>query len=140
MLPVTASYLKYKESMKKQVTLLLLLTSILSSCSVVMASNKSGVDIDVIQGAWTRTQLMATGAEPVVSEKNDEGQLVETYKIQKECGSIARAFMHGLLDISTAFLWEFAGTPIESSLDEKKYYSVKVTFDENEQVQKMELF
>jgi hypothetical protein len=120
--------------------LLVLASLILPSCSVVMASNKSGVEIDVLQSAWTRTQLIALGAEPIISEKNDEGQLVETYKVQRERGSIARAFMHGALDIFTVFLWEFAGTPIESSLDEKKYFSVKVTFDENDHIQKMELF
>lgn len=105
-----------------------------------MATNKSGIDIESIQKVYTRTQLIALGAEPVLSEKNENGQIIETYVIQKERGSIARAFMHGLLDLGTLFLWEFAGTPIESSLDEKKFYSVKVTFDENEKIQKMELF
>lgn len=136
---VTASYSKCKDPMKKTAATLIL-ASLLTSCSVVMASNKSGVDIDSIQSAFTRTQLIALGAEPAISEKNEDGHLVETYKIQQERGSVARAFMHGLLDIATGFLWEFAGTPIESSLDQKKYYSVKVTFDENEQVKKMELF
>ena len=46
--------------------------------------------------------------------------------------------MHALLDISTGFLWEFAGTPIESSLGQRKAYSVKVTFD-NERIEKIEL-
>lgn len=124
--------------MKK--TLLLLLASLLPSCSVVMASNKSGIEIDMLQSAWSRTQLIAMGAEPMISEKNQEGQLVETYKVQRERGSIARAFMHGTLDLFTLFLWEMAGTPIESSLDEIKYYCVKVTFDENDHIQKMELF
>lgn len=124
--------------MKK--ALFLLLTSLLPSCSVIMASNKSGVEIDMLQSAWTRTQLIGMGAEPIITEHTEEGLLVETYKVQRERGSIARAFMHGTLDIFTLFLWEMAGTPIESSLDEKKYYSVKVTFDENERIQKMELF
>lgn len=123
--------------MKKFAALFL---TVLSSCSVIMATNKSGVDIEAVQSVWTRTQLIALGAEPIITEKNEHGQLVETYKFQKERGSIARAFMHGLLDLGTGFLWEFAGTPIESALDEKKFYSVKVTFDENELIQKMELF
>lgn len=125
--------------MKKIISLLL--SSILfSSCSVVMASNRAGVDIDQVQNVASRTQLIALGAVPVTSETNSEGQLVETYQIEQERGSIARAFMHGLLDLSTGFLWELAGTPIESSLDQKKSFSVKVTFDEQEQIQKMELF
>ena len=118
----------------------LLLLCILSSCSVIMASHKEGVDVDSIQNIRSRTQLIALGADPVLSERDGNGCLVETYKILKEKGSIARAFMHGLLDLATVCAWEFAGTPIESSLSQKKFYSVKVTFDEHEQIQKMELF
>ena len=120
--------------------LFILLTAILPSCSVVMASNKSGTDIDSVQNASNRMQLIALGAEAVAHEKTDNGQLVEIYKIERERGSVARAFMHGLLDLSTAFLWELAGTPIEYSLDQQKFYSVKVTFNEDEQIQRMELF
>ncbi|MES2273235.1 MAG: hypothetical protein V4487_03495 [Chlamydiota bacterium] len=125
--------------MKKSAPLLLL-SLLLSSCSVIMASKTSGADIDSVQSVQTRIQLIALGAEPILTEKNEKGELIETYRILKENGSIARAFMHGLLDISTAFLWELAGTPIESALTEKKYYSVKVTYDNQERIQKMELF
>ena len=79
------------------------------------------------------------GAEPISYETNEEGLLVEIYHIQKERGSIARALLHGSLDLFTGFLWEFIGTPVETKLSEKKFFSVKVTFDENECVQKMEL-
>jgi hypothetical protein len=104
----------------KKLLVLLTFVALLPSCSVVMASNKSGIDIDSIQNAHTRTQLIAMGAEPINADHENE-RLVETYKIQKEKGSIARAFMHGLLDLSTCFLWEIAGTPIESSLCQEKH-------------------
>lgn len=116
------------------------IASLLSSCSVVMASKIEGVDMDTVQSIRSRSQLIAIGAQPVISDRNEEGQLVETYRILEQKGSVARAFMHGLLDISTAFLWEIAGTPIESSLGQNKYFSLKVTFDEEEQIKKMELF
>ena len=105
-----------------------------------MASNRGGIDIEAVQSIRNRMQLIALGAEPISSNKNDQGETVEVFKIMKERGSVARAFMHGLLDLSTAFIWELAGTPIESALDEKKYFSLKVTFDEKEQIRKMELF
>ena len=47
--------------------------------------------------------------------------------------------MHGTLDVLSGFLWELAGTPIESTLTQKKYFSVKVTYNEAEQIQKIEL-
>lgn len=126
--------------MKKIAAILFPLASLLSSCSVIMASNRGGIDIEAVQSIRNRMQLIALGAEPISSIKNDLGETVEVFKVMKERGSVARAFMHGLLDLSTAFIWELAGTPIESTLDEKKYFSLKVTFDENEQIRKMELF
>lgn len=113
---------------------------LLSSCSVMMASNRGGVDIEMVQSVRTRMQLIALGADPISSGKNDQGETIEIFKVMKERGSAARAFMHGLLDLSTLFIWELAGTPIESALDEKKFFSLKVTFDENEQIKKIELF
>jgi len=104
-----------------------------------MASNKAGTDIEAVQSIRNRMQLIALGAQPVSSEQNELGEKVEVFRILKEQGSVARAFMHGLLDLSTAFIWELAGTPIESALDEKKYFSVKVTFDKDEQIKKIEL-
>lgn len=112
----------------------------LPSCSVIMATNKSGLEIEALQKTHSRDQLVALGAKPILTEENEEGLLTETYSIQRERGSLARALMHGLLDISTLFAWELVGTPIESAFDEKKFYTVKVTFDENEHIQKMELF
>lgn len=103
-----------------------------------MASSQSGVDINTVQNISTRNQLIALNPQMISSDKAN-GQLTETYKFQNEKGSIARAFMHGLLDLATGFLWELAGTPIESALGEKKFYTVKVVFDENEHIQKMEL-
>ncbi len=123
----------------KKTALLFFLIPLFTSCSVVMASNRDGTDIDTIQGICTRTQLIALGGDPVTSEKNENGELVETYRILKEKGSIARAIVHGILDIGSGFLWEFAGTPIESALSEKKYYSIKATYDESELIKKMEL-
>jgi len=105
-----------------------------------MAADKGGTDIERVQLARSKLELIALGGEPIAYSQNEQGETVETYRMMKERGSAARAFMHGLLDLSTAFLWELAGTPIESALDEKKYFSLKVTFDKDEQIKKMELY
>ena len=123
----------------KKFPVFLFLFPLFTSCSVMMASNRGGTDIDAIQGIRTRTEMIALGADPIASERYENGELVETYRILKEKGSVSRAILHGLLDLSTGFLWEFAGTPIESALGQKKYYSVKVTYNESEQIKKMEL-
>ncbi len=111
----------------------------LPSCSVIMASNRAGTDIETIQSIRNRMQLIALGAQPVSSAQNELGEKIEVFRILQAQGSVARAFMHGLLDLGSVFLWELAGTPIESALDEKRYFSVKVTFDKDEQIKKIEL-
>lgn len=118
----------------KKIALPLLLASLLPSCSIAMAARKSGVDIDSVLTAHTREQLIVLGAQPIAAEGP-----TETYLIQKKQGSIARALLHGILDLGTGFLWELAGTPIESALTQQKYYSVKVTFDGAHQIQNIEL-
>ena len=118
----------------------LLLIPLLTSCSVIMASKREGFDLNSVQSARSREEFLDLAGEPISTEVSEDGDRVEIYHILKEKGSTARALMHGLLDISTGFLWEFAGTPIESSLSEKKYYSVKVSFDEEDQVKKLELY
>ncbi len=113
--------------------------STLSSCSVAMAANRSGTDVGQVQKARTRGQLIALGAQVIGSDKDADGNLVESYRIQKEKGSVARALMHGVLDVSTLGLWEAIGTPIEGSLNKKEYFSIKVLYDKDENVKKVEL-
>jgi hypothetical protein len=110
----------------------------LSSCSVVMAARKEGVNIEKIQNSRTRGQLISCGVTVISSEKSYSGELVEVYQIQKERGSAARALMHGALDVGTCGLWEVIGTPIEAC-DTKEYFVIKVFYDLNENIKKIEL-
>ena len=119
---------------------IVLLIPLFTSCSVMMASKREGVSLDMIQAARSRETFLELAGEPLSAEFSDLGEKVETYQILKEKGSTARALMHGLLDLSTAFLWEFAGTPIESTLSQRDYYVVKVHFTPDDQISKIELY
>jgi hypothetical protein len=123
----------------KKFILIPLLAIYASSCSVMMAANRDGVEIDSLQQARTNSQLIAMGATPISATKVEDGEIVMTYQVLKPKGSIARAVMHGFLDLSTGFLWELAGTPIEGALSQKKYYSIKATLDDKDQIKKLEL-
>lgn len=118
--------------------LLIVALCVLSSCSVVMAAKKEGTSIEKVQGCRTRGQFLSLGAK-VISSERLAGDLVEVYQFQKEKGSAARAFMHGLLDVSTFGLWEVVGTPIESCVDDNGCFSLKVFYDNNENIKKVEL-
>ena len=119
-------------------SLVVLSATLLSSCSVAMAANKSGVAMDKVQSCRTRGQMISTGAVVIGSETTANGELVECYQIQKEKGSAARALMHGALDVCTCGVWEVVGTPIEAC-DQKEFYCVKVFYDESEVIKKIEL-
>lgn len=49
---------------------------------------------------------------------------------------VARAFGHGVGDIATTGLWEFAATPAETYFDGKKL-SFEVTYDSTDRVERV---
>lgn len=119
-------------NMKK--ILLSLSILLLTGCSVYMAADKSGTDIASVQKCNTRIQFVNLGAQILSSERMQDGTLVEIYRVKAEKGSAIRSVMHGLLDLSTGFLWELAGTPIEAALNQDKFMTVKVTYDAKDTV------
>lgn len=110
-----------------------------SSCSVVMAAKKSGTSVENIQTSRSRGQIISQGATVISSERLPSGELVEVYQFKKEQGSAARAFMHGVLDVSTLGLWEVVGTPVEVCMSDDKCFVIKVYYDDQEYVKKIEL-
>jgi hypothetical protein len=113
--------------------------ALFSACSVVMASKTGGTNISKVSDAHTKAQFQAMSDKILSSEKLPSGELVETYLFTKEHGSIARACMHGLLDLSTLGIWEIAGTPIEGNLNQPDHFVVKVTYGSDDIAKKVEL-
>lgn len=97
-------------------------------CSVYMAAKKSGVSMEDINSCQTKNCLYSKGAILVKSEKGDD-----IFKAEKPKGSVARAAMHGVLDVATFGVWEVAGTPIEGSMNNKGFNYFKVTYKDNGQ-------
>lgn len=105
----------------------------------MMAASKSSVEIESLEGAHTRAELIALGGTAIQTMPGEEGQIVEIFSFNPK-GSIGRAIAYGLLDVGTIFLWELAGTPLESYLTDKHQLFVKATIDREEQIQKLELY
>ena len=110
-----------------------------SSCSVMMAAKKEGVSVNRVQSCCSRGQLLGCGAKILSSTRCPNGQLVEEYQFEKERGSAARALMHGALDVCTWGLWEVIGTPIEACVDNKEYFAIRVFYNADETVSRVEL-
>ena len=77
--------------MKKLTLLLIMFVFFLTSCSVFMAAKKEGVSLDEINTCKTRTCLISKGAILIDSKKNENGELIETFNVQKPTGSTGRA-------------------------------------------------
>jgi len=60
--------------------------------------------------------------------REEENGYLLTFKTLKHSGSGARALGHGVADILTLGLWEFAGTPIEGELKDENFYVYQVRF------------
>lgn len=119
--------------------IIVLVIILLSGCSVFMAAKKEGISIDELSQCKTRSCVISKGAVPIKTEKTEEGATIEVYNVQARKGSTGRAVMHGVLDVFTLGIWEVAGTPMEGAMGEKKYYSIKVTYDKDENVKSAEM-
>lgn len=117
----------------------LLALASLSSCSVIMAAKKEGVDVSQIQACRSRGQILATGIQPIECQRISDDEFLEVYQVQRPRGSAARAFMHGTLDVCTLGVWEAIGTPIEACIDQKEFYCLKITYDNCENIRKIEI-
>jgi hypothetical protein len=114
---------------KSLLLIFLSLTPLLSGCSVVMSARKSGSSIEDISSCTTRNCLLTKSAVPLSHVTRKDGRLIsEDFKVQQPKGSVARAGMHGALDVATGGLWEVIGTPIEIVEGQKKYYIIHVTY------------
>jgi hypothetical protein len=101
----------------------------LSGCAVYMACPKEGARVQDVQSCRTRQQFVNLGSKILSTERTPDGDTIEIYQIPKERGSAVRAIMHGVLDLSTAGVWELAGTPLEIYLNRNEIITIKVTYD-----------
>ena len=100
----------------KKLTLLTILWSILSGCSVYMAANQpEEKSIELFRVGTDRAMLVGVFGTPINSEIHN-GQKHDIFKfVQGYSPGIkaARSFFHGAADVLTFTIWEVAGTPIE---------------------------
>ncbi len=113
--------------------------TLLHSCAVSKAASAGGATVKEIQGLRTRSQVLALTEKILRSEQNEEGDLVEIYRVKVAKGSAARAWMHGILDIVTWGAWEVVGTPMEGVLTADEFFTIRVTYDEKHQVKEIAL-
>ena len=111
----------------------------LSGCSVFMAANQPDKkDLSVLTAGTPRARLLEEFGQPVSSRLQGEKRVdlfsfVQGYSKEAKVG---RAFGHGVGDIATVGLWEFAGTSAETVFDGKKL-SFEVTYNRSDFVERV---
>ena len=109
-----------------------------SGCAAVLAAKQPEyVDTSVLHVGAPRPQIVATFGLPLMSEKDKDGNLVETYQFKqgyKTEVKVLRVMFHIAADVFTLFLWEILGMPLEMVFDGNQT-TVNATYDENNRVQ-----
>jgi hypothetical protein len=112
---------------------------LLSGCSVFMAANQPDKkDLSVLTTGTPRARLLEEFGQPVSSrllgeKRVDLFSFVQGYSKEAKAG---RAFGHGVGDLATGGLWEFAGTSAETVFDGKKL-SFEVTYNRSDLVERV---
>jgi TRAP-type C4-dicarboxylate transport system substrate-binding protein len=111
----------------------------LSGCSIFMAANQPDKkDLSVLTAGTPRARLLEEFGQPISSRLQGDKRIdlftfVQGYR--KEVKAV-RALGHGVGDIATVGLWEFAGTSAETVLDGKKL-SFEVTYNRADCVERV---
>jgi hypothetical protein len=111
----------------------------LPGCSIFMAANQPDKkDLSVLTAGTPRARLLEEFGQPISSRLQGDKRIdlftfVQGYRREVKA---VRAMGHGVGDIATGGLWEFAGTSAETVLDGKKL-SFEVTYNRADYVERV---
>ena len=93
-----------------------ILLAFANACSVSMAlQGEEDPDLSVLRPGATREQVELQFGESKKIEKGENGTTIIVYQyLTGDTPSSLRAFAHGVMDVATLCLWEFAGMYIEA--------------------------
>ena len=112
---------------------------LLNGCSVFMAANQPDKkDLTVLAAGTPRSRLLEEFGQPLSSRLQGEKRIDLFSFVQgyEKGVKAARAFGHGVGDVATVGLWEFAGTSTETVFDGKKL-SFEVTYNRSDFVERV---
>lgn len=115
--------------MRKTLLLFLsvLMASVISSCSVLLAMHGHEEDISFVQPGVYRYEVDQRLGSPTYAYA-EGGTFKCTYKYVATEPSADRAVIHGALDFFTGFGWEIVGTPMELYLQNHKDRTITIVY------------
>ncbi len=115
-------------SLGKSITMVaavLVISTMSSGCSVLMAANRTSYrgDVNVIKEGTSRQEIIAELGEPDSFYKPEMGGFDDRYQLDPEAHrtwvKVGTVLLHLGADIMTGFLWELAGTPYELAVRDR---------------------
>lgn len=135
-------FVTFSKSVFKACCLALVCTSGVG-CAAVMASKQpEKKDLSVLHPGAPRNHVMAELGVPTQSTKSAEGTTTDLYDIKQGYSGItrySRTALHVVGDISTGFLWELAGLPIETAFSGESVRA-EVIYDPSDRAQRIEFY
>ena len=118
--------------------ILLILVNFLVACSVIKATDgPSRKDLDVLKIGKDRYAVIAELGEPVLSEKNNEGILVDVFSFEQGNHALLKglkALGYGALAVGTIGVSELVINPVEGTLGQGAKIQVAVKYNANNKV------
>jgi hypothetical protein len=104
--------------MRKTILILLCTVVLIQGCSAFMAGKKqTKKDLSVLRIGGNRDDIVAVLGAPYQTQRFEDGQVKDTYKIVENAPSegmkTVEVLGNGVLSIGTLGLWEIVGTPIQ---------------------------
>ena len=110
--------------MKKTILILLCTAVLAQGCSAFMAGKKqTHKDLSVLRLGGNRDDIVAVLGAPYQTQRFEDGQVKDTYKIVENAPSegmkTVEVLGNGVLSIGTLGLWEIVGTPIQMATQQE---------------------
>jgi outer membrane protein assembly factor BamE (lipoprotein component of BamABCDE complex) len=125
--------------MRRSFLLVSIAMVVLSGCSVGKAVNQpKAKDLSVLDTGTSRDRVLLELGQPVVSEKDGDGHQTDYFKFiqgQNGAAKAGKGILYGALAVTTLGLSEIVTNPVEGTAGAGKEMQVKVTYDEGNKVQ-----
>ena len=129
--------------MRGRILLVSLALVVLGGCSVSKAVHQpKAKDLSVLNAGTSRDLVLVELGQPVVSEKDANGNQTDFFKFiqgQNGAAKAGKGLLYGALAVTTLGLSEVVTNPVEGTAGAGKEMQVKVVYDAQNKVEHVEL-
>jgi hypothetical protein len=129
--------------MRGRMLLISLAFVVLAGCSVSKAVHQPNAkDLSVLNAGTSRDLVLVELGQPVVSEKDANGNQTDFFKFvqgQNGAAKAGKGILYGALAVTTLGLSEVVTNPVEGTAGAGKEMQIKVTYDGQSKVERVEM-